>query len=538
MTSERLPMSSPGSGSLPGVEAPRRGPVYGSHLAVASEHTLASYVAMNIFQRGGNAVDAAIAASAVNVVVKPSRTHLGGDAFVLIWHRRTGAVECLNAGGRSSRHATLERYASGIPGRGALASTVPGLVDTWLELHARHGSLSLKDSLAPAVQLAGRGFPVTLQLSNVMRMLTDADTPDAVRAAYLVDGERPYAPGETLQQERVAETLNRIAIDGRDGFYTGDMGRKLAAGIAEAGGVIDEADLEQPTAHWQEPIRTTYRGHDVYEQALPSQGIILSEALNIAEEFPLPDWHAFDPNSVHVMVEATKLAFADARRYAADPDFESVPLEKLLSREYARELASKIDLRHVATEGVAMTPSDTTSFVVADEDTVVSFIQSIFSPWGSRCYIPEVGALMNNRMRGFHLDPTSPNRIEPGKRTVHTLNTFLIVKDGQLVLGGGTPGGDFQVQTNLQMIASVLDWGFDLQSAVDMPRWAVSGGRLVMEGRFTLEMRQELVSRGHSVQASSSWDGSLSRSELIASNPAGGWLVASDLRGEGVALGL
>lgn len=538
MTSTPLPMSSPGSSSLPGVEAPRRGPAYGSQSAVASEHTLASYAAMDVLQRGGNAVDAAIAASAVNVVVKPHRNHFGGDAFVLIWHRQSGAVECLNAGGRASRHATLERFARGVPPRGPLSSTVPGLVDAWLQLHERHGSLSLRESFAPAVQLAGRGFPVTLQLSLAMQALLAEGTPDAVRQAFLVDGRRPYEPGETLRQERVAETLQRIAADGRDGFYGGQTGRKLAEAMRAAGGIIDEGDLERPTAHWQEPLSSDYHGHVVFEQALPSQGIILLEALNIAEAFPLAEWGPFSADSVHVMLEATKLAFADARKHAADPDFEEVPVSMLLSKEHAREQAKQIDLRHARGPDVALTASDTTSFIVADADTVVSFIQSIFFPWGSRFYIPEIGVLMNNRMRGFHVDPASPNRIAPGKRTVHTLNTFLVVRDGRLVVGGGTPGGDFQVQTNLQMIASVLDWGFDLQSAVDMPRWALSGNRLTMEGRFTLEMRQELVSRGHNVQASSSWDGSLSRSELIATNPHGGWAVASDLRGEGLALGL
>jgi gamma-glutamyltranspeptidase / glutathione hydrolase len=536
---DQLPMSVPGTASLPGIEAPRRGPVYGTRLAVAADHPLASFVAMTIFQRGGNAVDAAIAAAAVNVVTKPHRTHLGGDAFALVWHRESGDVDCLNAGGRAPLDVRLERFRQGIPARGPLASTVPGIVDSWSELQGRYGSLPLRELLAPAVQLADHGFPVSFRLSEAMKLIATPETPEALKRAYLKNGDSPYEPGDTLRLPEVAAALSRIAEEGREGFYGGETGNLLAAAMKESGGLIGPEDLEMPTAHWHEPLVTPYRGHVVYEQALPSQGVILLEALNIVEQFPLAKWGAVSADSVHVMAEATKLAFADLRRHGADPLLEEVPLEMLLSKEHAKSRAAEIDLKHARAAAVQITPSDTTSFVVADEEMAVSYIQSIFSPWGSRFLIPGAGVLMNNRLRGFHLDAASPNRLAPGKRTVHTLNTFLVVKDGQLVVGGGTPGGDFQVQTNLQMIAGVVDWGLDLQSALDMPRWAnLAGGRLAIEGRFTLDLHQELVSRGHTVQVVAGWEATLSRGQLIASNPAGGWAVASDLRGEGVALGL
>jgi gamma-glutamyltranspeptidase / glutathione hydrolase len=542
MTTEpqaQLPMAVPGTSSLPGIEAPRRGPVYGSQLAVAADHPLASYLAMNIFQRGGNAIDAAIASSAVNVVTKPHRTHLGGDAFVLIWHRRQGLVECLNAGGRASRNARMERFDDGIPGRGPLASTVPGLVDAWIELHNRHGTLPLRDLLAPAVQLAESGFPVSMRLAQAMKMIAGSDSQDALKDAFLEDGERPYREGEIFRQPDLASTLSKIGMDGRIGFYGGETGKRISMAMAEAGGLIDQGDLEQPAAQWHKPLVSTFAGHQVYEQALPSQGFILLEALNIIEEFPLSDWGLLSHDSVHVMVEATKLAFADARQHLGDPAYSDIPVHELLSKDHTRALASRIDLHHARAPELQLTPSDTTSFVVADDQTVVSFIQSVFSPWGSRFVIPGTGILMNNRMRGFSLDYASPNRLEPGKHAVHTLNSFLVVKDGQLVIGGGTPGGDFQVQTNLQMIAGVVNWGLDLQSAVDMPRWVtLSGGRLAIEGRFTLDLHQDLFSRGHTVQVAAGWEGTMSRGQVIASNPNGGWAVASDLRGEGVALGL
>lgn len=534
-----VPLAVPGTGSLPDVEAPSRGPVFGARRAIATEHPAASLTGMSMLQRGANAVDAAIAASAVNVVVKPYWTHLGGDAFVLIWHRGDNNVECLNAGGRASRNATLDAFADGIAAHGARASTVPGLVDAWSELHARHGSRPLSELLAPAIELAEGGFPTSQRLSGAMSMLADGRLPidDETKRTFLADGARPYAPGETFRQPELAETLRRIAADGRDGFYSGGTGRAIIETLRAGGGLIDGEDLAQPAALWHEPLSTTYRDVTVYEQALPSQGFILLMALNIVEQLPLCELGLGSADAVHAMVEATRLAFADSRRYAADPLVEAVPIDALLSKERARDRAREIDMKRAGRHDAAPARSDTTSFVVADEDTVVSFIQSVFWPWGSGVTIPGTGVLMNNRMTGFSIDPQNPNRVAPGKRTVHTLNTFLAAKDGHLVVGGGTPGGDLQVQCNLQTIAGVVDWDLDLQAAIDTPRWvAVGRDVLALEGRFPAAVLDDLRSRGHHVERLASWDAAQSRSQVIASRPGGGWAVASDLRGEGVAL--
>jgi len=534
-----VPLAVPGTGSVADVEAPSRGPVYGARRAIAAEHPAASLIGMNALQRGANAIDAAIAASAVNVVVKPHWTHLGGDAFVLIWRRESDTVECLNAGGRASRHATLDSFAGGIPTHGAVASTVPGLVDAWIELHSRRGSRPLDELLAPAIALAELGFPVSQRLAGAMRMLAESGLriDDETRRTFLVDGARPYGPGETFRQPELAETLRRIAADGREGFYSGATGRAIVGAMRAAGGLIDEEDLAQPAALWHDPLSTTYRGVTVYEQALPSQGFILLLALNILEQVPLRDWGLGSADAVHAMVEATRLAFADGRRYAADPLAEAVPIVELLSKERARTRAQEIDRKRAKRHEAAPARSDTTSFVVADETTVVSFIQSVFWPWGSGVTIPGTGVLMNNRMTGFSIDPQSPNCVAPGKRTVHTLNTFLAVKDGELVAGGGTPGGDFQVQCNLQTIAGIIDWGLDLQAAIDAPRWVTVGRDvLALEARFPAGVIDDLRARGHAVERLAAWDAAQSRSQVIASTSGGGWAVASDLRGEGVAL--
>lgn len=565
-----------GAEKLRAAQAPPRGPVYGARFAIATDHATASLVGMNVLQRGGSAVDAAIAAAAVNVVVKPYATHLGGDAFVLIWHRSADAVECLNAGGRASRRATLDEFADGVPPLGARASTVPGLVDAWTELHKRHGSLPLPDVLQPAIELCERGFPASMHLAAQMAALETgtADEPDAtIRQVFLKDGRQRYRRGETLRQPELAETLAAIAQDGRDGFYGGRVGRVIADAMRAQGGLIDEEDLSELAAHWHEPLAVSYKGCTVYEQALPSQGLILLMALNIVEHFPLGDWGPTSADSVHVMVEAVRLAFADVRRHAADPLLETVPVERLLSKEHAQARAAEIDLSHARARAPALAGGDTTSFVVADEDTAVCFIQSIYHPWGSRFVVPGTGIMMNNRMLGFSTDPRHPNCLAPRKRTVHTLNNFLVTRDGALVVGGGTPGADFQVQTNLQTIVSALDWGFDLHSAINAPRWVVQAdGRLAMEGRVSESMSQDLEARGHDVARVAPWDTAMSRSQVVASLPLqrsdagarlsgvepdmatsstsrsrsrrfsgssnGGWAAASDLRGEGAALAI
>lgn len=537
-----LPGEIIGSESLPGVEAPRRGPVYGSKYAVAADHPLASIAAINVLQRGGNAVDATIAASAVNVVVKPYATQLGGDAFMLMWHKKSNTVECLNAGGRAPVRATLDRFSKGLPSFGAASSSVPGLVDAWMDLHRTYATLPLDVLLRPAIDYARNGFPVSVRLHDAMRLAATFDGRESaeLRRIYLLDGARPYAEGQTLRQPQLAETLERmVELVERDGFYGEETGELIVQAMQEHGGIIGKDDLEQAAAHWHEPIKTTYAGVDVYEQAPPSQGFILLEALSIAEQFPVADWGLQSPEAAHVLIEAMKLAFADSRQYWADPLVQAVPSEELLSKEHARKRAQLIDLKRAGEPMPAVLGSDTTEFVVGDEDYAIAFIQSVFAPWGSRFVVPATGILMNNRLSAFSADPSHANVLAPGKRTVHTLNTFMALRDGELVIGGGTPGADFQVQSNLQTVVARLAWGLDLQSAIDSPRWlALAGRHVALEGRFAPALLQGLANRGHEVHVIAPWDTTVSRSQVIASRAEGGWGVASDLRGEGVGLAL
>ena len=532
---------------LSSLSTPRRASAYGSRFAVAADHPTVALVAMNVLQDGASAADAVVAASAACVVTTPYRTHLGGDAFALIWRRRTDTVECLNAGGRAPLRATLDLFPNGMPARGAAAATVPGLVDAWVQLHERHGSKALEHILAPAIELAERGFPVSAHLAGAMRMLEAlpaGEANDATRDAFLVDGTRAYSTGETLRQPEVAEALRRIAAGGRDGFYAGPAARAIvdamsADTMSASGGLITEEDLAQPAAHWHEPLAISYAGCTIYEQALPTQGIILLEALNIVEQFPLDGWGLASPEAVHVMVEALKLAFADARASAADPAAVSVDVDRFISKEHAKTLASQIDLERAATYTPAVLPSDTTSFVVADEHTAIAFIQSIYWPWGSGFAVPGAGVLMNNRMLCFDNDPAHPNSLAPGKHAVHTLNNFLAVRDGRLIAGGGTPGGDNQVQVNLQVLVAVLQWNLGLQAAIDVPHFVLRpDGALGLEGRLPDATIQALETRGHQIKRLPAWDTTLARSQLLASGRDGGWAAASDLRGAGVALAI
>ena len=243
-------------------------------------------------------------------------------------------------------------------------------------------------------------------------------------------------------------------------------------------------------------------------------------ALNIVEQFPIADWGTGSADAMHVLVEATKLAFADSRRYSADPKVLDVPVERLLSKEHAKLRAAEIDMKLAKRFEGAVLPSDTTELVAGDEDYAVAIIQSVFSNWGSRFVVPGTGVLMNNRLRAFSTDPAAANVLAPGKRTVHTLNTFMMLRDGALVVGGGTPGMDFQVQNNLQTVVGVRDWGLDLQSALDMPRWvSLHDGTLALEGRFNAALQAELASRGHALHVLPAWDSHLARSQVLASTP-------------------
>ncbi|MEX1254668.1 MAG: gamma-glutamyltransferase [Dehalococcoidia bacterium] len=543
-------MAPPAPANTPAdLHSPARGPVFGKRGVAASGQPLATLAGLDVLRGGGNAIDAALAVSAVMVVTQPYSSHLGGDAFTII-RTASGETVALNAGGRAPLAATPERFPDGVPLRGPTAVAVPGLVDAWCALQQRFATRPLAELLAPAIALARDGFPTSQSLGRVARGSQDELTADP-GCNEVFFGEGVARAGKILRQPDLARTLEAIASDGRNGFYGGAVGKRITAYMEEHGGLLSDEDLARDQAVWGEPLRVDYRGCTVYEQPLPSQGFLALEALNIVEGFDLANAPATSADAVHPCAEAMRLAFADRDAHVGDPDAVEVPIERLLSKEHAAELRQRITNGAEAPTTSALRGGDTTSFAVADEQgNLVSFIQSIFHPWGSAVLVPGTGVLLNNRMLGFSLDAASPNALRPGMRTVHTLNTWLLDGPDGVVYAGGTPGADFQVQTNLQVITNLVDRRLDPQSAIDAPKWVLTArgdlapkwvltarGDLALEGRFPQETLDELSKRGHRVKPGAAWETTFSRSQLVARRADGTLLAASDLRGEGSALG-
>jgi gamma-glutamyltranspeptidase/glutathione hydrolase len=516
-----------------------RGPALAMHGMVASEHPLATQTGIDVLRRGGNAFDAALAISGVLPVVKPARSHLGGDAYVLVYPRAERKVTAICSGGRAPAAATLERYAGGIPQRGGAAAAVPGLVDAWQIIADRWCTMPLSELLAPSVGYARDGFPVSRELAMVFEasrgMFTKYDTMG--RALYR-DGQPPRF-GALWRQPALAATLQAVADGGRAAFYEGDIAAKIAAGVQAAGGCMTAADLRAHSADVLEPLTVGYRGYTVYETPPNSQGLILLEELRLIEGFDLRGWGHLSADAVHHMVEAKRIAFEDRQRFAGDRSFVEFDPTRLLSDEWIARRRAEIDPRRARVSSVPAPASDTTSFVVVDgAGNACSFIQSIFAPWGSAVAIDGTGIIMNNRMTGFSLEPAHPNVLAPGKRTMHTLNTYLLFRDGALFMAGNTPGGDYQVQTNLQVITGIVDFGLDPQAAVDAPRWGDAPQGLIIEEEMAGATREELERRGHPVVTAGRRTNGTGRPQAIVVDAESGALIGgSDSRGEGMAAG-
>jgi len=525
---------------------PVRGPVLATHGMVASEHPLVSQTGVAVLRDGGNAFDAALAMSALLPVVKPHRNHLGGDAYVLAYPASERRVTAICSGGKAPAAATLERYGSGIPAHGGAAAAIPGLVDAWQELHARWCTMPLADLLRPAAGYARDGFPVSRELALTFEAARGLFAKYTTMASeFYVDG-RPPRFGEVYRQPGLAGVLDAIGRDGRRAFYEGELAERIAGGVQAAGGCVTAEDLAGHRADVLEPLSVAYRGCTVHETPPNSQGMILLEELKILEGYDLAAWGHLSPDAVHHMVEAKKLAFEDRQRFAGDAAFTSFDPGRLLTDEWVAERRAAVDPARARRATVPAAASDTTSFVVVDaQGNACSFIQSIFAHFGCAVAIEGTGIIMNNRMTGFSLDPAHPNALAPGKRTMHTLNTYMVFRDGRSAtadlrpyLVGNTPGADFQVQTNLQVITGVLDFGLDPQAAVDAPRWGDTPGGLLVEEELPEATRRALAGRGHDVRRVPRTTAPMGRAQAIVIDRESGVLIGgSDSRGEGAAAG-
>lgn len=528
--------------------------VMGKNGLVASGHPLASQAGISTLMAGGNAIDAAVATAAALGVVEPAASGVGGDGFLLIYRADTGGVSAVNATGAAPLAATREIYLrrGGIPMKGILSVSVPGLVDGWLIAHERHGILDLERVFDPAISLCENGFPVSHKLSGSLAGGTAGFAAEPfTRDVFTKDGQT-FAPGDVLRQNDLGATLRRIGAEGRAALYEGAIAEAIVAFSRSRRGLLTMDDLANHHAHWAEPIHTNYRGHTVYEMPPNSSGHILLQELNIVERFDLQSLGCNTAECIHLMVEAKKLAFSDREVFVADPDWLDIPLEGLLSKAYAEQQARRIDPDRVAIDVPAGRPEsheDTTCFCTADRwGNAVCVLQSIQSGFGSGLVAGNTGILLNNRMTYWHLEENHPNCLRPGKRVRHTMNPVIVTRNNKPVLVCGTPGADTQVQTNLQLITHILDFAMTPQEAVEAPRWRslqnpmestvphTCEDVLQLEGRFSDNVREGLARRGHDLRVLGDWDGP-GNAQAIRILPETNTLIGgSDPRRDGYAV--
>jgi gamma-glutamyltranspeptidase/glutathione hydrolase len=522
---------------------------------VTSPHALASQAGVAVLQAGGSAVDAAIAAASVLCVVYPHMTSLGGDAFWLIHDARTGAVRSLEAAGRAAATATLAWFSARglreIPVRGIVPATltVPGAVDGWCEAHAAYGRLPLATDLAAAVGYARDGFPITQRLAQWIERSADVLAADPAAARIFLAGGTSPATGRRLTNPDLARTLERVG-EGRAGFYEGETAREMARHAREHGGFFTERDFGAQRSKWGESIRVTYRGVTIHETPPPSQGVSVLQALRLLEPWKLGALPFLGPDHVHLLVQAKQIAFHDRDRLVADPDFLPVPIERLLSRAYADERRVLMDQeRALPWDRVPSSGSltgDTVYVAAVDaEGNAASLIQSLYFGFGSGVVAGKTGVVLQNRSAYFSLDPAHPNRLEPGKRPLHTLIASLAFKDERLWQVFGCMGSDGQPQIHLQAYTAMIDFGLDIQRAVEAPRWlagrfSLGDARelLNVEGRFEPATLAELARRGHAINRWEAWNELAGHAHGITIDPESGARVGgADPRSDGAAIG-
>ncbi|MDP6666060.1 MAG: gamma-glutamyltransferase [Dehalococcoidia bacterium] len=554
-----------------------RPPKIGSKGAVVANHTMAAQAGMRILHRGGNAVDAAIAVAFALGPAEPQGSSIAGDGFVMVHMATNSTVEVANGTGAAPMAATADRYSGGIPLTGILGTSVPGIVDALLAVHDRHGTLPLAQCLEPAIELCEDGVPVSDFQSRIAAQNPVLRTSSTSGPVFAPDGQW-LKPGELRRNPDLARTYRLIAEQGRDAFYEGDIAREIAQYSEEQDGLLTYEDLKRHRVEWQEPVSVNYRGRTVYEAPPNSSGHVLLQELGMFEQFDPAEYGYMTPESVHLMIEAKKLAFADREAYLADPRFVDVPIEGLLDPDYLAGRAGLIDLARAAENVVEGDPwacmdrspnlakkhrrggrlhgagGDTTHFCVVDRwGNSVGELQSIQTMFGSCVIAGSTGILLNNRMTYWHLDPDHIDFLNPGQRVRHTMNPVMVfsapVDDGgRLELVCGTPGADTQVQTNMQVITGVFDYGLSVAEAIDGPRWThnqpgmgsayphPATNSLQIEDRAGAEVINGLVGRGQPVESTGMWGGAGSEGAIQVDLENGTLFAASDPRREGDAL--
>ncbi len=529
---------------------------------VATPHVLASGTGLDALRRGGSAVDAAIAANAVLCVVYPHMAGIGGDAFALI-RPPDGPIEALNASGPAAAGATPEHYEraghpSEIPSRGPLAAlTVPGAVDGWRQMHERHGRLPWNELFDDAVHLARTGYPVSRSLAQWYPQDAAMLREDAGASATFLPGDRVPREGERLVNPDLARALEVLAERGaREGFYEGELAERICAGVPDS--PLEPADLAGYTAFWVDPITSTYRDRTVVQVPPNTQGFTTLQILNVLEGYDVAAWGDATADYLHHIAEAVKLSFADRDAWLTDARHHDIPLDRLVDKSYADERRALIDAEAAMTMGEVDSgipggwtgqrpqPSGDTVYLCAvdDDGLVVSLIESIYHDFGSGVVPEGTGVLLQNRGSFFSLDPEHHNRLEPDKLTFHTLAPGLVLgEDGEPFAAIGTMGGEGQPQTQAAMMTRLVDFGYDVQQAIEAPRWlmgrtwGVESQDLWLEGRIPDPVAAELERRGQPVEMLSDWDDNAGHAQAIRIHPDGFLEGGADPRGDGAALG-
>lgn len=505
-----------------------RSEVIASNGMVATSQPLASQIGLEVLKKGGNAIDAAIAANAALGLMEPTGNGIGGDLFAIVWHAKSQKLYGLNASGRSPKGLTLSKLQQElsalkrdtIPPYGMLPISVPGTVDGWFELHNKFGQLPMKQILQPAINYANNGFPVSELISHYWQRSVPrlSPQPGSFKTTFTINGQGPKK-GQIFKNPELANTLTQIADGGRDAFYRGDIAKKIDTFMKSNGGYLRYNDFSEHTSTWVTPVSVNYRGYDVFELPPNGQGIAALQMLNILEQYNLTKMGFLSEQSLHIMTEAKKLVFEDRAKFYADTDYYQVPLKGLLDKGYAKarnKLIGERAAKRVDAGNPAMYQGDTIYLTTADKDgNMVSLIQSNYRGMGSGVVVPGLGFVFQDRGQLFSMDESHANAYQPNKRPFHTIIPAFVMKDGKPFISFGLMGGAMQPQGHVQIVTNIIDFGMNLQEAGDATRWQhygstepteakgktlTSGGVLTLESDIDYQTIRALMARGHNIQ--------------------------------------
>lgn len=501
---------------ITGLQFATRSEVIAQHGMACTSQPLATQVAIDVLKSGGNAIDAAIAANACLGLMEPTGNGIGGDLFAIVWDAKTKKLYGLNASGRSPYDLTLYYFISNgyekIPSLGPLPVSVPGCVDGWFELHDKFGSLPMKDILKPAIDYANDGFPVSELIAYYWDRSSYLKKYPGFAETYLPNGKAP-SKGEVFKNPYLASTLQKIADEGRDVFYEGEIANVIVDYIQAQGGFLSKQDFMDHTSTWVEPISTNYRGYDVWELPPNGQGTAALQILNILENYDVASMGFGSAEYMHHFIESKKLAFEDRAKYYSDMDFNEIPVNQLISKSYAKERSVLIKDRAARSYPAGeLEKGNTIYLTTADaEGNMVSLIQSNYRGMGSGMTPTKLGFILQDRGELFSLDSTHMNCYEPHKRPFHTIIPAFITKDGQPFMSFGLMGGAMQPQGHAQIVCNIIDFGMNIQEAGDAPRMNHSGssqptgtimtdgGVVQLESGFSYETVRGLMDRGHKI---------------------------------------